>query len=130
MYKLLMPYMIEPVFLRKSRQPYGYIPGSISCSVHLLNVPEEIQNTVKLYASSAINFTNYYQGNTAQNTGRAFAEAIGTMIYPICACQTAIMQPIQIPIETVITGFGVLGFLRSPACVGGIGKRKFKPEII
>ena len=119
MIKRLMPYMFGLVFLRKNRQPYGFFPGSVSYSDNLFNYSEEIKKTVKLYAASAINFTNYYKGNTAQNTGRAFAGAIGTMIYPICACQTAIMQPIRIPIETVITGFGVLGFLRSPACVGG-----------
>jgi len=36
----------------------------------------------------------------------------------VCVYQSALLQPVRIPVGAVVTGFGVLGLLRSPLGLG------------
>jgi hypothetical protein len=45
--------------------------------------------------------------------GRAFGGAIGTVMLLLWVSQTAILQPLRLPVEAVVAGFGVSGLLRS-----------------
>jgi hypothetical protein len=113
MHKRYRLYDVAFAFLRKGKQYYGHFPGSISFSKMGLSPFEETSKPVHSYELKSLGCILQPTGCTAYNTGRAFVGAIGTMMQLICVYQTAIMQPIRIPIETVITGFGVLGlFLR------------------